>query len=171
MTGLANFLFASLLASRTAAGISVPNPAIAVRPNDQKPPNPQAAAQGPQQSPAKPAPPRPNPDTYGIYHVGNGVTSPKVIYSVEPELADKLRKKKINASCVVGLTVDTDGNPKDVHVISSIPSLEDKKLHRAVMELHENCIRPVKQYRFEPATLQGRPVPVELKVEMKFQLY
>jgi hypothetical protein len=158
MTGLATFLFASLLTSGTVT-------------LDQQPSSPQAATQDQQQSPAKPPPPRPNPDASGIYHVGDGVTAPKLVYSVEPEFADKLRKKKIPASCVVGLTVDTDGNPKDVHIISSIPSLEDKKLTAAVMELHENCIRPVKQYRFEPATLQGKPVPVELKVEMKFQLY
>jgi Gram-negative bacterial TonB protein C-terminal len=144
----------------------------AVRANDQQASGPQTAGiQDQQPSPAKPPSPRPNPDASGIYHVGEGVTSPKVIYSVEPELAEKLRKKKINASCVVGLTVDTDGNPKDVHVISSIPSLEDKKLHHAVMELHENCIRPVKQYRFEPGIYQGKPAPVELKVEIIFPIF
>jgi periplasmic protein TonB len=82
-----------------------------------------------------------------------------------------LRKKKIAGSCVVGLTVDIDGNPKDVHVISSIPGPEDKKLHVAVIELQDSCIKPVKQYRFEPGTYQGKPVPVELTVETNFQIY
>ena len=82
-----------------------------------------------------------------------------------------MRKKKITSSCVVGLTVDTDGNPKDVHVISSIPSLENKKLRVAVVELQESCTKPVKQYRFEPGQYQGKPVPIELKVNINFQIY
>jgi hypothetical protein len=170
MTG-ANFLFASLLAAGMVPVITPTNPALGVRANDQLASTSQAATQDQQQSPSKPASPRSNPDASGRYHAGEGVTLPKLIYSVEPEFSEKLRKKKINGSCVVGLTVDTDGNPKDVHVVSSIPGLEDKKLHAAVVELQDSCIKPVKQYRFEPGTYQGKPVPVELKVEINFQIY
>jgi TonB-like protein len=81
----------------------------------------------------------------------------------------KIAKEKIPGSCVVGLTVDIDGNPKDVHVVSSMPGFEDKKLRAAVIELQDSCTKPVKQYRFEPGTFQGKPVPVELKVEINFQ--
>jgi hypothetical protein len=171
MTGLANFLFTSLFAAGMGSVIAATNPTLALRANDQQASSPQAATQDQQQSPSKSASPRPNPDASGKYHVGDGVTSPKIIYTVEPEFSEKLRKKKIAASCVVGLTVDTDGNPKDVHVVSSIPGLEDKKLRAAVIELQDSCTKPVKQYRFEPGTFQGKPVPVEIKVEINFQIY
>jgi hypothetical protein len=171
MTDLANFLFASLLAAGMVPVITATNPILSVRANDQQASTPQAATQDQQQPPEKPASPRPNPDASGKYHAGEGVTLPKLIYSAEPEFSEKLRKKKIAASCVVGLTVDTDGNPKDVHVVSSIPGLEDKKLRAAVIELQDSCIKPVKQYRFEPGTYQGKPVPVELKVEINFQIF
>jgi protein TonB len=29
----------------------------------------------------------------------------------------------------------------------------------------------VRQYKFKPATLQGRPVPVEVNVEVNFRIY
>ena len=151
--------------------ITVTNPTLGIRANDQQASTPQAATQDQQQPPAKPASPRPNPDASGKYHVGDGVTAPKLISQVQPEFSEKLRKKKINGSCVVGLTVDIDGNPKDVHVVSSIPGLEDKKLHAAVIELQDSCTKPVKQYRFEPGTYQGKPVPVEMNVKIDFQIF
>ena len=171
MTGPANFLFASLLAAGMFPVITATNPTLSAPANDQQASTPQAATQDQQQPPAKPASPRPNPDASGKYHAGEGVTLPKLIDLVQPELPEKLRKKKIAASCVVGLTVDTDGNPKDVHIVSSIPGIEDKKLRAAVIELQDSCIKPVKQYRFEPGTYQGKPVPVELTVETNFQIY
>jgi hypothetical protein len=170
MTALAKFFFASLLAGGMAPFISA-GPTLTGQANDQQPSSPQVATQDQQQSPSKPASPRPNPDASGKYHVGNGVTAPKLIYSVEPEFSETMRKKKISGSCVVGLTVDTDGNPNDVYVVSSIPSIEDKKLRAAVIDMQDNCIKSAKQYRFEPGTYQGKPVPVELKVEMNFQIF
>jgi hypothetical protein len=171
MIGPANFFFASLLAAGMFPVITATNPTLGIRANDQQASTPPAATKDQQQPPAKPASPQPKPDASGKYHAGEGVTLPKLIYSVEPEFSEKLRKKKIAASCVVGLTVDTDGNPKDVHVVSSIPGLEDKKLRAAVVELQDSCIKPVKLYRFEPGTYQGKPVPVELTVEINFQIY
>jgi hypothetical protein len=90
---------------------------------------------------------------------------------VEPEFSENLRKKKISGSCFVGLTVDADGNARDVHVLSSIPSPEDKKLRDFAIELQNSCIAAGLQYRFKPAQFQGKSVPVELKVEINSQIY
>src|ERR1700751_917103 len=51
----------------------------------------------------------PNPDASGKYHVGDGVSAPQVIYSVDAEFTDKARKKKLNGTCTVGLLVDATG--------------------------------------------------------------
>jgi hypothetical protein len=166
MTGLANLFFVSLLASGMASTLALPSAPLAFDATDLQAPSPQSTNQD-----SKPVSPRPNPDASGKYHVGDGVTTPKITYMVEPEFSDKLRKKKISASCVVGLTVDADGNPKDVHVVSSIPSLDDKRLHAVAIELQDSCIKPVKQYRFEPGLFQGKPVPVEINVEINFQIF
>lgn len=39
------------------------------------------------------------------------------------------------------------------------------------MGLDEKAVAAVKQYKFKPATLQGRPVPVEVNVEVDFRIY
>jgi TonB family protein len=124
-----------------------------------------------QDPPAKPTSPRPNPDASGKYHVGDGVSNPKLIYQVVPEFSEKLRKNKIRGSCVVSITVDTDGSPYDVHIITSDPDTDDKKLHDAAVEMQDGCVSAAKQYRFEPGTYHGKPVPVEVTVEISFQIY
>jgi periplasmic protein TonB len=68
----------------------------------------------------------------------------------------------------VSLTVDAEGNPKDVHLIKSSANTVNKKL---ATELDEKSIKAVKQYRFQPGTYQGKPVPVELNVEVNFQIF
>jgi hypothetical protein len=120
---------------------------------------------------ATPHQPKPNPDASSKYHVGDGVKAPKLISSVEPEFSEKLRKKKVPGSCKVSFTVDIDGNPKDVHVLTSTPDTSDKKLHDAAVEMQNNCTKTAAQYRFEPGTYKGKPVPVEQTVEMIFQIY
>jgi TonB family protein len=132
---------------------------------------PAADADRQSEPPAKPHQARPNPDANGKYHVGDGVTAPKLISSVQPEYSKKMRKKKITGDCLVSLTADIDGNVSDAHLLTSTPDLSDKKLHDAAMEMQNNCMKAVKQYRFEPATYQGKPVPVNLNVDIHFQIF
>jgi hypothetical protein len=69
----------------------------------------------------------PNPDSFGIYHAGDGVIAPKLIYSAEPEFSEKARKKKIGGDCLVSLIARTDGTTTDVHVAKSIAETVPKK--------------------------------------------
>jgi protein TonB len=39
------------------------------------------------------------------------------------------------------------------------------------MGLDEKAVEAVKQYRFKPAMEGGKPVPVELNVEVNFQIF
>jgi hypothetical protein len=125
------------------------------------------AAEKPSDTATKPPP---VPDATGKYQIGNGVTIPKLIGSAQPEATDKMRKKKLGfASCVVGMVVEIDGSVDAVHIVSSFPDTSDKKLRDAVLSWQAECVRAVKQYRFEPATYQGRQVAVDLKTEITFQ--
>ena len=59
----------------------------------------------------------------------------------------------------------------DIHVVRSSADRIDK-VHRAVaLSLDQAAIDAVKKYRFEPATYQGKPVPVELYVEVNFEIF
>jgi len=129
------------------------------------------------QVPTKPAP-RPNPDADGIYHVGDGVTVPKLVYSVEPEFSEAARKRKIGGNITVHFIVETDGHVRDVTVIKSaadgLPKekpREAKKDREAALTLDQQAVKAASQYRFEPGRYQGKPVPVEQNVEINFMVF
>jgi protein TonB len=96
----------------------------------------------------------------GLYHVGGGVAPPQLIYAVDPEFSDEARRAKFQGICVVTLIVDSQGNPQRVRVVSHLG-----------MGLDQKAVDAVRQYKFKPATLQGRPVPVEVNVEVNFRIY
>lgn len=113
----------------------------------------------------------PNPDASGIYHGGKGVWPPQIIYSVDPEFTDKARQKKFSGTCVVSMVVDGTGTPQDVHVVRSIAAFLPPKFHSAAIGLDENAVIAAKQYRFKPGTYKGKPVPVEVNIEITYRIY
>jgi TonB family protein len=114
---------------------------------------------------------RPNPDSSGRYHVGDGVLEPKLLYQVEPQFTKAARKKKVSGIVLVSLIVGTDGLPTNVSILRSIGSSVDKKHLEAALSLDEAALEAVKKYKFSPATYRGTPVPVELHVEVNFQIF
>lgn len=147
----------------------------AIRPNllQASPQQPPSVVPSDKQLDNSPKPPQPrlNPDASGKYHVGDGVTAPILVYSQEPELSEKMLKKHIPGSCVVSLTIDIAGNTHDVHIVSSTPDASDKKLRGAILEMQDQSVKAVKQYRFKPATFNGNPVPVETTAGIDFQIF
>ena len=117
--------------------------------------------------PAKPHQPRPNPDADGKYHVGDGVTAPILVHSVEPELAKNIS----HARCLVALTVGTDGRPIDVHLVPTRSDTKSDDDGNLSVQTRMVCINAAEQYRFKPAVFQGKPVAVDLKVEIFFTRY
>ncbi|HEX5235011.1 MAG TPA: energy transducer TonB [Silvibacterium sp.] len=114
---------------------------------------------------------RPNPDASGVYHAGKGVTPPQITYSVDPEFADKARRKKLGGTCIIAMVVDGTGTPQDVHIVTSIASSVAPKLRSAAKGMDENAVKAAKQYRFKPGTYQGKPVPVEIQIEINYRIY
>jgi len=96
----------------------------------------------------------------GLMHVGGGVSAPVPIYEVEPEFSEEARKAKFMGTVTVSLIVDVHGLPQNVHLARGVG-----------MGLDEKAIEAVKQYRFTPAKLAGKPVPVEVNVEVNFQIF
>jgi TonB family protein len=96
----------------------------------------------------------------GAYHVGGGVRAPKVVYRVEPEFSEEARKNKWQGVVILKVIISRDGKPQDISVQRSLG-----------MGLDEKAIEAVKQWRFEPGTKDGQPVPVEVSMEVSFRLY
>jgi protein TonB len=96
----------------------------------------------------------------GPRRIGGGVSAPVLIFQVEPEFSEEARKAKVAGNVLVNLWVDTNGNPSHVRVIRGVG-----------MGLDEKAVEAVRQYRFKPAMENGKPVLVELNVEVNFQIF
>ena len=168
MSTIVKLGFASLIACRMISGTCLASPPPAYQ---QTTPAPSAEADKQTNTPAKVRQPHPNPDAAGKYHVGDGVTAPILIHSEEPNIPQNMRKANIPGSCLVALTVDTNGYPTDMHVVRSTPDPNDKGMHDVAIDLQNFCIEGAQKYRFRPGTFQGKPVPVDLKLEISYRKF
>jgi TonB family protein len=96
----------------------------------------------------------------GAFHIGGGVTAPKVIYDPEPEYSEEARKAKYQGTVVLSLVVGPDGVPRDISVSRSLG-----------LGLDEKAVETVKTWRFDPGKKDGKPVAVYASVEVVFHLY
>jgi protein TonB len=96
----------------------------------------------------------------GVYHIGGGVRPPALLTSVDPEFSEEARKAKFSGNVLVDLIVDEQGNPTHVRVARGVG-----------MGLDEKAVEAVRQYKFKPATKDGKPVKVELTVDVNFQIF
>lgn len=96
----------------------------------------------------------------GVFRVGGGVSAPRPVYTPDPEYSEEARKAKYQGTCVLWLIVGPDGKPKDIRVARTLG-----------LGLDEKAIEAVKNWKFEPAMKDGKPVSVQINVEVSFRLY
>ena len=89
-----------------------------------------------------------------------GMTNPTLRFASSPEYSEEARRAGTQGIVVLHLVVDAQGGPHNVRVIRSLG-----------MGLDEKAIEAVRQYRFNPATYEGHPVPVQINIEVNFRLY
>jgi TonB family protein len=94
-----------------------------------------------------------------VYRIGGGVTAPTLIYKVEPEYSEEARKAKYQGTVVLYVVVDERGLPRDLRIVRALG-----------LGLDEKAVDAVKQWRFRPGYLNGKPVPVAATVEVNFRL-
>lgn len=104
------------------------------------------------------APPAPVEDT-GPIRVGGQIKEPRKIHEVKPIYPEIARKARMEGVVILEITVDKQGNVRDVKILRSLP-----------MGLTEAAVEAVKQWKYEPSTLNGRPVEVLVTVTVTFRL-
>jgi TonB family protein len=95
-----------------------------------------------------------------VFRVGGGVSAPKALYAPDPEYSEEARKAKYQGVCVLKLVVGPDGHPRDISVSRSLG-----------LGLDEKAMEAVRNWKFEPALKDGKPVAVAINVEVQFRLY
>jgi TonB family protein len=89
-----------------------------------------------------------------------GVTMPRAIHTVEAQYTEEARNAKRQGVCGLSMIVGIDGKPYNITVV--------KKLG---MGLDQKAIEAVRQWTFEPAKRNGRPIPSGLMLNVSFSLY
>ena len=104
-----------------------------------------------------PAPPPPR--VSGPIEVTRDVIEPRKTLHVKPQYTEIARKARIQGRVVLRATIDQQGDITDVEVLRGLPT-----------GLAEAAVAAVRQWKFKPATLNGRPVAVYFNLTVTFQL-
>ena len=81
-----------------------------------------------------------------------------VLHRVDPIYPEFARRARIQGPVVLMMTVDEWGQPIQVQVMEGHPVF------------HETAMQAARQWRFEPARLNGRPVSAAFRLTLKFAL-
>ena len=99
----------------------------------------------------------PNPKAY---RVGAGVTAPRAIVMPDPKYAETARQSRYEGTVVLWAIVGQEGK------------IEAVRIQRPLgMGLDEEAVKAVREWKFQPATKDGQPVPVQINIEVNFRLY
>ncbi len=94
-----------------------------------------------------------------VWMVGGDVTEPKEISRVRPVYPPEARAAKKGGVVVIEAVIDASGSVADAEVVRHVdPALD------------EAALAAVRQWRYQPATRDGKPVAVFLTVTLTFML-
>ena len=96
----------------------------------------------------------------GVMHAGGSVHAPVPLYEVDAEFSEEARRAKFSGNVEIYLVVDEHGNPTHIRVTRGVG-----------MGLDEKAIEAVRQYKFKPGMLNGKPVKVDMNIEVDFHIY
>jgi len=117
---------------------------------------PRLRGQAPQSEPETPAPAQTQlPERV---RVSQGVSQGLLIKKVQPEYPKKARKKHVQGQVVLQAVITTNGDIADLRLISG-PEL-----------LVPSAMAAVRQWKYKPYFLQGKPVQVETQVSVIYTL-
>jgi protein TonB len=92
--------------------------------------------------------------------VGGDVKAPQLMQKIEPTYPEAARKARMEGVVILEAIITANGNVEDVKVLKSVNPLLDA-----------SAVRAVSQWRYRPATLNGRAVRVYLTVTVTFNLH
>jgi protein TonB len=95
----------------------------------------------------------------GPMQVSGDVLAPKRIYAPDPHYPEEARHARVQGVVILQTIIDTAGKVTDVRVLKGLPS-----------GLTEAAVEAVSSWRFEPATLEGKPVAVYYLVTVSFSV-
>jgi protein TonB len=92
--------------------------------------------------------------------VGGDVKPPQLLFKPEPAYPEAARKARMEGVVILEAIITAGGSVEEVKVLKSVNPLLDSA-----------AVRAVQQWRYKPATLNGRAVRVYLTVTVTFNLH
>jgi TonB family protein len=97
----------------------------------------------------------------GPYTAGGPVTPPMIIYQRNPSYTQAARDAKVEGIVLLEAVVRKDGTVDSIRILKSLGYGLDQSAAQTVG----------KEWRFKPGTLDGKPVDVQISIEIAFRLY
>jgi len=94
-----------------------------------------------------------------IFTLQSPVVPPILVESVKPRYPKSAKQAGTHGLVVVTMNVPENGVPTEFHVQNSLSSALD-----------ESAIEAVRQFRFKPATMDGKPLSTRTAIEVEFKL-
>ena len=88
------------------------------------------------------------------------MSAPRALYAPDPDYSEEARRAKYQGTVLLWLVVGSDGRPREAKISRSLG-----------MGLDEKALEAVRRTNNEPAMKDGKPVAVQINVEMNFRLY
>lgn len=95
----------------------------------------------------------------GPLRVGGDVKAPIVLHRVEPDYPDVARSARISGVVIVEAIINEQGNVEQVRIVKGLP-----------MGLSDSAEAAVRNWKFSPGRMNGRPVPVIFNLTVVFSL-
>ena len=92
-----------------------------------------------------------------IYELTSDITPPRLIHRVDPEYPSGSRGLRLEGSVIIESIITAHGEPTTLRVVKSLAEEVDKA-----------ALDAVKQWRFEPAKKDRKPVAVRVTIEVAF---
>jgi TonB family protein len=99
----------------------------------------------------------PRPDKDGVYAVVPGIVSPLIIERAAAIYPPNAPPDEVNGSTLLSFVVDSNGTPSGIQVLQSHGSAFDAA-----------SIDAEKQSKFQPGSLDSKPVPVRIYARVRF---
>jgi protein TonB len=99
-------------------------------------------------------------DSDRVYKSGDpGVVLPKVIHQVAAKYSQSAQDQGITGAVTLACEVDKEGKPRNITVIEGVEEGLDR-----------NAAEALREFRFDPATLDGKPVVFAVRITIRFRL-
>ena len=91
---------------------------------------------------------------------GGDVKPPRLLTTLDPASNDYAQKNNIAGMVFLQMVVDAQGRPGAVTIVRHIG-----------FGLDEKAVEAVRQYKFKPAMKDGKPVKVDLYMDVDFRIF